>query len=97
MSTDKSAVGMLTEAANCIGDRASERDTESERSMAATVRAFNGMFGTELTEEQGWHFMVLLKMSRAKGGTFRDDDYIDGAAYFALAGECRQCTPVSNV
>lgn len=86
---DNTAVGMLKEAADCIGDRAAERDTESERSMAATVRAFNGMFGTELTEEQGWQFMVLLKMARAKGGEYRRDDYVDGAAYFALAGECR--------
>lgn len=86
---DESAVGMLEEAAYCIGDRASERDTEAERSMAATIRAFNGMYGTELTEEQGWQFMVLLKMARAKGGEYRRDDYVDGAAYFALAGECR--------
>ncbi len=83
------AVGMLQEASDCIGNRASERDTEAERSMAATIRSFNGMFGTELTEEQGWHFMALLKMARAKGGEFRRDDYVDGAAYFALAGECR--------
>lgn len=90
---DESAVGMLEEAAECIGDRASERDTEAERSMAATIRAFNGMYGTELTEEQGWQFMVLLKMARAKGGDYRRDDYVDGAAYFALAGECRNdCT-----
>ena len=86
---DESAVGMLEEAAECIGDRASERDTEAERSMAATIRAFNGMYGTELTEEQGWQFMVLLKMERAKGGEYRRDDYVDGAAYFALAGECK--------
>lgn len=86
---DNGAVGMLEEAAECIGDRASERDSEEERSMAATVRAFNGMFDTEITEEQGWHFMALLKMARAKGGDFRRDDYVDGAAYFALAGECR--------
>ena len=84
------SVSILNEAANCIGNRASERDTDAERSMAATVRAFNGMFGTELTEEQGWHFMTLLKMSRAKGGEYRRDDYVDGAAYFALAGECRE-------
>lgn len=90
---DQSAVSMLEEAAHCIGDRASERDTEAERSMAATIRAFNGMYGTELTEEQGWQFMVLLKMARAKGGDYRRDDYVDGAAYFALAGECRNdCT-----
>ena len=85
---DVSAVGMLKEAADCIGDRAAERDTDAERSMAATVKAFNGMYGTSITEQMGWQFMVLLKMSRAKGGDFRRDDFVDGAAYFALAGEC---------
>ncbi|QZI87823.1 hypothetical protein SIPHO054v2_p0022 [Vibrio phage 103E44.1] len=83
-----SAVSMLNEAAECIGDRAAERDTDSERSMLATVNAFNAMYGTELTETQGWMFMVFLKASRAKGGDFREDDYVDGASYFALAGEC---------
>ena len=78
---------VLDAASKTINDRASERDTEQERSMAACVNAFNAMFGTELTEEQGWQFMVLLKMSRAKGGQFRLDDYIDGAGYFALSGE----------
>lgn len=86
---EQSAVSMLQEAAECIGDRAAERDTESERSMAACVRAFNGMYETELTEEQGWQFMVLLKMARTKGGKYRRDDYVDEAAYAALAGECR--------
>lgn len=81
------APSLLTEAAETIGNRASERDTKAERSMAATVAAFNAMFDTELTEEQGWQFMVLLKMSRSKGGKYRRDDYVDGAAYFALAGE----------
>lgn len=83
-----SAVKILNDAAECIGDRAAERDTDSERSMSATVNAFNAMYGAELTETQGWMFLAFLKASRAKGGTFREDDYTDGAAYFALAGEC---------
>lgn len=80
---------MLQEAAKCLEDRASERDIKEERSMKAAVEAFNAMFDTQLTEEQGWHFMVLIKMSRSKGGAYRRDDYVDGAAYFGLAGESR--------
>ena len=76
-------------------NRASERDTEDgERSMKSTVDAFNAVFsdcivnqGGKMTEEQGWHFMTLLKLSRSKGGYFRQDDYEDAAAYQALAGE----------
>lgn len=81
------AIDLMQKGMNAIGDRANERDTESERSMCSAVGAFNAMYGTSLTEEQGWAFMVLLKMSRAKGGEVRKDDYVDGAAYFALMGE----------
>ena len=55
--------------------------------MPATVAAFNAMFGHQLTVEQGWHFMVLLKMARSRAGKGNADDYEDGAAYMALAGE----------
>lgn len=87
-----SAVTILNAGAGHIGDRASERDTDAERSMRATVEAFNAMYGTELTETQGWMFMVFLKAARAKGGDFRLDDYEDMASYAALAGECHSLT-----
>ena len=83
----QSATDLLQSAYDQIGDRASERDTEAERSMCSTVNAFNALYGTNLTEEQGWMFMVFLKAARAKGGRVRVDDYVDGSAYFALAGE----------
>lgn len=83
----QSATDLLHSACDQIGDRASERDTETERSMYSTVNAFNALYGTNLTEEQGWMFMVFLKAARAKGGNIRIDDYVDGSAYFALAGE----------
>lgn len=84
----KSVVDILQLAQRCVGDRAAERDTDAERSMKTCVDAFNAMYGTELTEEQGWMFMVFLKASRAKGGGFKLDDYVDMAAYAGLAGEC---------
>lgn len=82
-----SAPAILQEAHRCIADRAHERDQESERSMERTVAAFNAMYKLNLTEEQGWMFMVFLKAARASGGSFKLDDYVDGSAYFALAGE----------
>ena len=82
------AHGILQNAAAEMLDRAASRDTpEGERSMGRCVRAFNAMFGTELTETQGWQFMELLKMARSVGGEFRLDDFTDGVAYAALAGE----------
>jgi len=82
------AKDFLNAGAEAIGDRAAERDKpDGERSMFAAVEAFNAIYGTELTETQGWAFMALLKLSRAAGGAYRADDYVDGAAYVALAGE----------
>ena len=82
------AHGILQNAAAEMQDRAASRDTpEGERSMGRCVKAFNAMFGTELTETQGWQFMELLKMARSVGGEFRLDDFTDGVAYAALAGE----------
>lgn len=82
------ACSILTEAADIIHERANQRDTLQERSMARCVAGFNGLTGHELTEEQGWLFMAVLKMARAQNGrTVCRDDYVDGAAYIALAGE----------
>lgn len=80
---------ILTTAVKTIGNRASQRDyaQQGERSMAATVAAFNALYGTELTEVQGWMFMTFLKAARARQGKMNLDDYVDGSAYFALAGE----------
>lgn len=88
------ADGFLLEAADAIDHRAAERDTpEGERSMARATAMFNAWRGPRhgdgaLTEREGWVFMALLKLARARGGGYRRDDYVDGAAYIALAGEC---------
>ena len=84
---NESASAILDIASETIKKRASDRDTESERAMLPTVTAFNAIFGKDITEEQGWQFMTILKMCRSNNGRHLLDDYIDGAAYFALAGE----------
>ena len=79
---------IITQAGAEMTDRAKTYDKpEGERSMAATVAAFEAMTGHMLTEEQGWLFMACLKGVRSQQGGIRMDSYIDGAAYFALAGE----------
>lgn len=82
------APNFLDSAAQHMRNRAEQRDAPSgERSMEKTVQAFNTIYGHQLTTEDGWMFMALLKMVRASNGVFVADDYEDGAAYFALAGE----------
>lgn len=92
-------VRLLHSAAATILQRGQERDTSrggqpQERSMAATVAAFNAIEGTSLTERQGWAFMQFLKLSRAantaRNGRYNADDYLDGAAYAALAAEAAE-------
>ena len=82
-----------------IADRGRQRDTSTdgthqERSMADCVMAFNIIEGTNLSERQGWVFMQVLKIARAaataKNGQCNADDYIDGAAYAALAAEAAE-------
>ena len=87
----------LRKAADLIEERAKQRDSESgERSMSRTVAAFNAIYGTDITETQGWHFMELLKMVRSSQGAYVPDDFDDKVAYAALAAECeaalRCCT-----
>ncbi len=88
--TVTTAVDILNAGAKHIADRAAQRDTpEGERSMAKTVKAFNIIYNRDLTEEEGWQFMVLLKMSRGSQGDYNPDDAEDQTAYSALAGECK--------
>ena len=71
-------------------DRAATYDKpDGERSMEATVDAFNVITGDGLmnTEERGWLFMNILKMVRSQQGDFKLDNYEDGAAYWGLAAE----------
>jgi hypothetical protein len=69
-------------------DRAVQRDSDAgERSMARAVAAFNAQEGTNLTEAQGWRFMIQLKYARAVNGVFVADDYEDLCSYGGLAGE----------
>jgi len=85
--TKINAADILQQAKDCLVNRASERDKEQERSMKSCVEAFNALTGKSLTETEGWIFMTVLKIARSQGGNFKLDDYVDMAAYAALAGE----------
>ncbi len=84
-----SAPSLLRQGVDAMTDRAASRDNEGERSMMKTIKAFNAFTDRDLTEEEGWLFMVCLKEARSMNGSKKiADDYADGAAYFALQGEC---------
>lgn len=85
------AIGFLQAAAGHMRDRAATYDSpEGERSMAATVTAFNAITGRDLKESEGWLLMAVLKMVRSQQ---RADPHMDSladlAAYAGLFGEAR--------
>jgi hypothetical protein len=87
--TRNAAHTFLEEGAKVMRDRAQLRDQpQGERSMEAIVKTFNALTGHNLTEGEGWEFMILLKMVRGRQGNYNRDDYVDMAAYSGLLGEC---------
>ena len=86
-NTHPTAADILDAGASHIRDRAETYDKSGERSIPNTVRAFNAITGCNLTSEQGWLFMAVLKAVRSQQGSFKADNYEDGAAYFALMCE----------
>ena len=79
---------ILNSAHRALRTRSAGRDkADGEKTMATCVRLYNELYGADMTEEQGWTFMELLKLVRSARGEFVLDDYVDRAGYAALAGE----------
>jgi hypothetical protein len=88
----KDASELCLKASELLAERGKQYDgSGKERSMASTVAAFNAVYGTNLTEQQGWHFMILLKMVRQRAGGHIDSAE-DLIAYAALAAENTHAT-----
>ena len=82
------AQDFLVAAQGHLGDRAVTYDKPTgERSMGRTVNAFAALTDIQLTEEQGFLFMEVLKQVRSLQGKFKADNYEDLAGYAALRGE----------
>lgn len=45
--------------------------------------------GFEFSHEDAAMIMVLAKISRISVGKWHEDNFVDGAAYLAIAGECK--------
>ena len=65
-----------------------DKGEEKERSMESTVKAFNAITGNELTESEGWLFMLVLKQVRQwSNSAFHFDSALDSVSYAALLAE----------
>lgn len=88
LSTIEQVTKILEQAVTEIGGRATLYDQpDGEESMPKVIRMFNALYQTNLTVEQGWMLMVLLKAVRSANGDFKLDNYVDLAAYAAFAGK----------
>lgn len=87
-----SAIEFLERAADLMLERGQEYDTEEgERSMMQTVAAFNVITGNILSEQEGWLFMLLLKLVRQhQSDEWHRDSSEDAIAYAALMAESWQ-------
>ena len=82
------AAGFLNRASDEMKERAKTYDSKGgERSIHATVTAFNAVTGHNLTEQDGWLFMMLLKAVRANQNGYHEDSHTDMVAYAALLAE----------
>ena len=87
---NETAQNLLEKAAVLMDERAKQYDQpQGERSMERTVRAFNAITGRELTEEEGWLFMIILKYTRFFQNPLvpHRDSVEDAIAYASLFGE----------
>ena len=87
---DIKAVQYLEAAAKHMRDRAATYDKpQGEHSMARTVKAFNAITGQNLTEAEGWEFMLLLKQVRifTNPAVPHKDSLEDAVAYAALLAD----------
>jgi hypothetical protein len=79
---------ILAKVSEVIVERGEERDLETgERSMKRCVLAFNALTDNSLSVEDGWRFLLLLKLSRQQEGKLKEDDYLDTVGYASLLAE----------
>lgn len=84
------AAQILNEAVATMVERGKSYDKDgngAERSMDKIVAMFEVLTGIKMTPAQGYKFMACLKLARSEQSEHKEDNYLDGAAYMALAGE----------
>jgi len=85
---------LLFEAQCTLAKRGVQRDTtvggdKHERSMKRIVEVFNSITDLDLTEREGWLFMLAVKLARIQAAKqFDRDSYVDLVGYTALLAEC---------
>ena len=90
------ATDYLHQAAQIMEERGKQYDQpQGERSMGKIVAAFNIVTGKELSEAEGWAFMMMLKQVRffQRPDKPHRDSVEDLVAYSALFAESAMSSP----
>jgi len=89
--TSPSAVDLLSRAGEHLSARALTYDKpQGERSMGATVVAFNAITGQRITEAEGWLLLQVLKDVRLfQRPGYHADSAEDCITYSALKAEAK--------
>ncbi|MDX5979572.1 hypothetical protein [Vreelandella alkaliphila] len=84
-----SARDLLTEAIQGVGKRTVESSSDNGgQGMADAVQAFNAITGCDLSEAEGWAFLLVNQLVASRqGGPFTAKTYSTMASLVGLAGE----------
>jgi hypothetical protein len=78
---------ILTEAASLVSGDRRETHGNAKSQFNCTAALWSAYLGCTLSAKDVALMMMLLKVSRTQHGKHNDDDFVDGAGYFALAAE----------
>ena len=70
-----------------------DRDRGGDTSLALAARMFSVWRGVSFTETEAAVFMALFKLARAERSA-NPDNWVDGAAYVAMAGAAEKPGPL---
>lgn len=80
------AAEIATEAARLVSGDRQEAYGDAFTGWSYVARMWSAYLEFEISAEQAATLMELLKIARRRNG-YRADNYIDGSAYAAIAGE----------
>jgi hypothetical protein len=94
MSSDQKRIEILKRAAQVTGGERQDSYGPVKDNLSNIADLWgvfltqrNGYFISVSAEDVAW-MMVMLKAARSLNGGYHEDNYVDAAAYAAIAGEC---------
>ena len=88
---------ILMKAAELVGNSRQESHGDTFKNHEQIAEFWNIYLDDKLkpvaaiTADEVAMMMALVKVSRSKVGKHNVDDYVDGSAYMAIAGELKDC------